>query len=1555
MIVSGKKGSSGGKQYTPKEDKNNLQAKTTARIVDLLCEGEISGPAIDDDWEKSTYFNEIPVKSATGSYNYEGVTIDAKTGTSSQDYLSGFDTIEVENSVNVQVTKTGGAISRTITDSNIDDVKVTMKIPYLMEQTSKGDLKKTTVKFDISITPDNGAGSEQYVVTHSGSGIIRGKCTSEYRRQYLIEDLSQYGNSPWVVKVYRYTDDSSSAKLTNDTYWYSYTTVVNTKLRYMDRAVVGITLDAESFGDSVPKRAWKIKGRKVKYPSNYDPVSRGYTGNWDGTFVTGYTNNPAWVMYDILTDPDIGLGDRIDETQVDKWGLYTIAQYCDGTVNYTERERQSDGTYTTTSGTEPRFTFNGVIQSREHALRVIAHLASVFRGFPIWTTGEISFVQDSPSSVTRVASPSNVVDGIFEYEGSPKRFRNTAVKVSYNDPTNFGRLDVVTVENPDGIKTYGYIPADVTAFGCTSKSEAIRRGKFILDTNINTTESVKFTGGFEWADALPGDLVDVQDPAHAGVIMEGRVVSSTTTSITIDKSFTIESGETYTLMLQQNTTDIVERTLTNSVGSTTTFTWSSALSEAPQAGNVWILSSTSVVPRTFRIINIKEDNNKYTIFATEYDANKYSRIESNVVHELPPTTIFNSDVLTAPTNITCEAYSYVDGDSDNRKYGIQIGWVHSTDPRTDYYELRYRFNDDAWVKLGETFDNSYDWRDVDSGTYDISVRGQGIVGASEWLTYTDFTLNTTVSGLLPPTNLQVFGGGSTWGGPDCHITWSGSGGHYYEDDTVGDSNVKGYKVEVRKSDSTLLRTYFTASKEETEYIYTYDMNNDDNSGSPLRTLQFWVYTIDVYDTLSATYASLSASNPAPDMSSGTPTITSKPAYLKVEWTAVSDNDMDYYKVYCDTSNPPTTHVGTVSHPGTLFEVHGLEYGTTYYVQIEPYDGFGAGTKSSIPSGASPTQIPDVNVDVELANSLTIAQDASAFTGTLTDLYDGVFDSGGISSSNPNGHYIKYTYNIENYFDRIGIWSGNTNPRVYLSYSTDDSTWSYLKAESDHTLDSDDRLLSASSQSDAQTNYWQLDTTGINVALWPDNLSAKYIRIHFVNTNTTTIYEMIPSRIIISELAAIESLSAISVNAGTITAGNLQSDNYGASAGMNIDLDSKRIYLHGSSSPALYYDDATDTLNIDAVVTFRSGTTGIANTDAGDLATQDTVDWSTDVTGTGKPEDDATDNSAWEHPSDTTKIDGGELYVGSSITLNEGGKATFGDQNVIINTEGSKGAIVISEDGGPDSHDYCQLSDGDINFYYWTGSEHLPYKTLKRIERGIADNDTNVNIPGVFKSAPSIMISPNTLQSYNADYSNQSQTLRFDVIELTEYETNKWRFKPKARLELADGSASGGGGNTKTYKKDGKDRYWTNLSTTAVSLPANTRRIVVQCSGSGYSYKAYQTNEGSGKDPVWVWYTSKWVWRFYLRLYYYSAGAWHYIQSGPYKESGNTSLDTDVQSNDITKYYVMAVHHDDSDGGTLTGNLGHYTTETVTDGGYSGDLTAAAVLANGTLNWIAVGE
>lgn len=348
-----------------------LRSRAYARILDLVSEGEIEGLV---DGAKSIYLNGTPLQSADNTFNFENVTFETRAGTQAQTYIPGTPGVESETSVNVEV-KNSAAVTRTISNSDVNAVRVTISLPSLFRQKDDGGTAGRAV--DIAIDVQTGGGGFVTQITDT----IEGKATSKYQRAYRV-GLSGIG--PWTVRVRRITADTTDLKIQDKTFWESFTEIIDAKLRYPNSALMAMRFDASAFS-GVPTRAYDLKLKRVQVPSNYNAATRTYTGAWNGTFQTAWTDNPAWCFYDLVTNTRYGLGEFIDPAQVDKWALYAISQYCDELVD--------DGL----GGTEPRFTCNLYLQSRAEAYKVVQDMASCFRSMVYWASGSLTLAQDAPS------------------------------------------------------------------------------------------------------------------------------------------------------------------------------------------------------------------------------------------------------------------------------------------------------------------------------------------------------------------------------------------------------------------------------------------------------------------------------------------------------------------------------------------------------------------------------------------------------------------------------------------------------------------------------------------------------------------------------------------------------------------------------------------------------------------------------------------------------------------------------------------------------------------------------------------------------------------------------------------------------------------------------------------------------------------------------------------------------------------------------------------------------------------------------------------------------
>lgn len=560
---------------------------------------------------------------------------------------------------------------------------------------------------------------------------ISGKTTDEYERSYLIPLT---GSAPWNIRVSRLTADSTDVRLSDKTFWESYTEVVDNKLRYPNSAIIGIKFDSEYF-QGVPSRAYDVKLLKVRVPSNYNPVTRTYTGVWNGTFksVREWTDNPAWCFYDLITNGRYGLGQYIPESQVDKWALYTIARYCDELV--------SNGK----GGTEPRFTCNIYIQSRKEAYNVIQDMASIFRGMAYWATGQITVSQDAPSDPVALFTTANVQDGLFNYQGSASKARHTVAMVTWNDPDDMYRQKIEYVEDTAGIARYGVIQTQIIAVGCTSRGQANRVGRWLLYSELNETETVTFRTGIEGCLARPGQVIKVADPTRAGVRLGGRISSATTTAITVDADFSLPASSTVFVQLPSGAVE--SKTVASKSGRVVTL--SSALSAAPQAGASWVLSAPSVEAQTFRVISVQETEDiNVEITALKHEPLKYAAVENGL--KLPNRDFTNLTLTpAAPASVVLSEAMYTY--NAEVRVRINVGWTKVSNAK------EYRVE---WIRAGgnisrfETSDNDYEILNITPGSYEVRVYSIGSTGKVS-TTYKSATINV-LGKTAPPANVTAF-------------------------------------------------------------------------------------------------------------------------------------------------------------------------------------------------------------------------------------------------------------------------------------------------------------------------------------------------------------------------------------------------------------------------------------------------------------------------------------------------------------------------------------------------------------------------------------------------------------------------------------------------------------------------------------------------------------------------------------------------------------------------------------------------------------------------------
>ncbi|AIB15882.1 hypothetical protein ABAZ39_28925 (plasmid) [Azospirillum argentinense] len=696
----GGKGGGGGSGGA-REDADSLQSRSTARVVDLIGEGELEELPVGKS--KGVYFDGTPLENADGTLNFKGVSWQSRVGLPSQDHIAGFAAAENEIAVSTRV-RADTPVIRTITDT--DALRVTLRFPMMTQQDADdGDLHGSKVQIAIDVRPYGGGWRETITDT------IEGKATAAYERAYRIE-LPE-GGAPWDVRVRRLTPDSTSATVQNESWWSSYTQIVDGKYSYPDSALIALTVDSEQFGSSIPARAYDVKGLRVSVPDIYDPENHSYAngGIWQGGFKTAWTDNPAWVLYDLITNTRYGLGRVIDASQIDKWSLYQIAQYCDQPV--------PNGA----GGWEPRFTFNGIIQTREDAYKVIQSICSAFRGMAYWAAGQVFASADMPGDDSVIVAPANVLDGVFSYAGTALKARHTVAKVAWNDPADEYRGAIEVIENTRLIERHGHREIEVSAFGCTSRSQARRLGLWILDSEQHETETVTYRCSFDHLEVTPGQIIQVADPAYALVRLGGRVAAATVGRVTLDAPVTLEAGHAYTLSVTLPDGRVLDRAVAGGIGEHSALTLVDPLPVAPDAGAMWSLSSASLTPRRFRVRSIRElEPNVFEVTALLHDPTKYARVEQGL--NLPaPAYQGGVTPLPAPANLRAvESVYWVNGLPQAR---VSVSWTTSNLPEIAGYRADVMTPGGQWQEWATTRVGGFDIEPAAEGRYTIRVTTLG--------------------------------------------------------------------------------------------------------------------------------------------------------------------------------------------------------------------------------------------------------------------------------------------------------------------------------------------------------------------------------------------------------------------------------------------------------------------------------------------------------------------------------------------------------------------------------------------------------------------------------------------------------------------------------------------------------------------------------------------------------------------------------------------------------------------------------------------------------------
>ncbi|MEM8385882.1 phage tail protein, partial [Morganella morganii] len=688
--ITGRKGG-GGSPRTPVEQPDDLQSVAKAKLLIALGEGEFAGELTG----KNIFLDGTPLLNADGSENFPGVVWEYRSGTQAQTYIQGMPAAENEITVGTTV-QSSTPWAHAFTNPQLSAVRVRLKWPSLFRQEDNGDMVGNEVKYAIDLQTDGG--SWKTVV----DGRVKGKTTSGYERTHRI-DLPQSATS-WTLRVRKITADANSAKIGDTMVLQSYTEVIDAKLTYPHTALLYIEFDSKQFNGSIPQVTCEPKMRIIRVPSNYDPEHRTYSGTWDGSFKWAWTNNPAWVFYDIVVSDRFGLGDRIKIQNIDKWELYRVAQYCDQPV--------PDGKGG--SGTEPRYICDVYVQDRNEAYTVLRDFAAIFRGMTYWGGNQIITLADMPRDIDYSYTKANVLDGKFTYSGSSSKARYSSALVSYSDPLN-GYADAMEpVFENELVYRFGFNQLEMTAIGCTRQSEANRKGRWGILTN-NKDRVVTFSVGLDGNIPQPGYIIAVADENLSGKVTGGRVSAVNGRSITLDRKPDAALGDRLMLNLPSGKSQArtIQMVTDNVITVTTEY------SETPEPECVWVTESDELYAQQYRVVSVTEnDDGTFTISAAMHDPDKYDRIDTGAVLDERPISVIPPGNQFPPKDITISSYSVV-----NQGISIetmQVTWLPAENAIA--YEAQWRRDDGNWINVPRNAITSFDVPGVYSGRYLVRVR-----------------------------------------------------------------------------------------------------------------------------------------------------------------------------------------------------------------------------------------------------------------------------------------------------------------------------------------------------------------------------------------------------------------------------------------------------------------------------------------------------------------------------------------------------------------------------------------------------------------------------------------------------------------------------------------------------------------------------------------------------------------------------------------------------------------------------------------------------------------
>lgn len=745
-VISGSKGG-GGSPHKPVEMEDNLISINKIRVLLAVSDGEV-----DPDFDMSMlYLDNVPVMNKDGTYNYEGIKAEFRPGTQTQDYIQGFTDSASEVTMN-RVIKTDTPFSINVTNRNLSAIRIKMFMARGVKVESNGDKNGVRVEYKVEMAVDGGAFEPAL------TDVIDGKTMSGYDRSRRI-NLPSF-NSQVILRVSRVTPDSDDSNLIDEIQLRSYAEVIDAKFRYPLTGLLFVEFDSQMFPNQIPNISIKKKWKVVNVPTNYNPVTRDYSGTWDGTFKKAWTNNPAWVLYDIITNQRYGLDQRELGIDVDKWSLYDAGRYCDQMV--------PDGK----GGTEPRYLCDVVIQSQVEAFKLVRDICSIFRGMSFWNGESLSIVIDKPREPSYIFTNENVVNGNFSYAFASEKSMYTVCNVQFDDEENLYQQDVEPVFDTDAARRFGNNPTSITAIGCTRRSEANRRGRWILRTNLRST-TISFATGLEGMIPQIGDVIAVADNSFSSNLtlnLSGRVME--VSGLQVFTAFKVDARAGDFIVVNKPDGKPEKRTIASVSPDGKTIQLNVAFSFSVAPNTIFAIDRADVALQQFVVTDISKGDNEeefvFSITAVEYDPNKYDAIDYGVNVDERPTSIVDPDKLPQPQNVQIESFSRV-------VQGVSVETMVISWDKVQYaaqYEIQWRKGNGNWINTTPTANNETFIEGIYAGQYFVRVRAVSSAGnASMWSEVVSASLTGKVGEPGSPINFTasddvVFGIRLKWGMPE---------------------------------------------------------------------------------------------------------------------------------------------------------------------------------------------------------------------------------------------------------------------------------------------------------------------------------------------------------------------------------------------------------------------------------------------------------------------------------------------------------------------------------------------------------------------------------------------------------------------------------------------------------------------------------------------------------------------------------------------------------------------------------------------------------------------